>query len=83
MVFLSGGLVEIAFSFDTTESMSAALKEVKGRIKDIVQKLQSDVPGIRIAIFAHGDYCDADKYIVKWIDFGATYFSEWYIRHAN
>lgn len=67
-----GGLVEIAFSFDTTGSMSAALKEVKGRIKDIVQKLQSDVPGIRIAIFAHGDYCDADKYIVKWIDFGAT-----------
>ena len=30
------------------------------------------VSGIRIAIIAHGDYCDADKYIVKWIDFGAT-----------
>ena len=30
------------------------------------------VLGIRIAIIAHGDYCDADKYIVKWIDFGAT-----------
>ena len=28
--------------------------------------------GIRIAIIAHGDYCDADRYIVKWIDFGAT-----------
>ncbi|XP_052071339.1 uncharacterized protein LOC127709713 [Mytilus californianus] len=67
-----GGLVEIAFSFDTTGSMSAALNEVKGRIKDIVQKLQSDVPGIRIAIFAHGDYCDKDNYIIKWIDFGAT-----------
>ncbi|CAG2209639.1 unnamed protein product [Mytilus edulis] len=67
-----GGLVEIAFSFDTTGSMSAALNEVKGRIKDIVQKLQSDVPGIRIAIFAHGDYCDKDDYIIKWIDFGAT-----------
>ena len=23
-------------------------------------------------MIAHGDYCDADKYIVKWIDFGAT-----------
>ncbi|XP_071137009.1 uncharacterized protein [Mytilus edulis] len=67
-----GGLVEIAFSFDTTGSMRAALNEVKGRIKDIVQKLQSDVPGIRIAIFAHGDYCDKDNYIIKWIDFGAT-----------
>ena len=28
--------------------------------------------GIRIAVIAHGDYCDADKYIVKWIDFGAS-----------
>ena len=23
-------------------------------------------------MIAHGDYCDADKYIVKWIDFGST-----------
>jgi hypothetical protein len=36
-----GGLVEIAFSFDTTGSMSAALKEVKGRIKDIVQVIRN------------------------------------------
>ena len=28
--------------------------------------------GIRIAIIAHGDYCDADTYIVQWIDFGAS-----------
>lgn len=67
-----GGLIEVAFSFDTTGSMSAALEEVKGRIKDIAQKLQSDVPGIRIAIFAHGDYCDKHTYIIKWIDFGAS-----------
>lgn len=67
-----GGLIEVVFSFDTTGSMSAALDEVKGRIKDIVQKLQSDVPGIRIAIFAHGDYCDKHTYIIKWIDFGAS-----------
>ena len=23
-------------------------------------------------MIAHGDYCDADKYIVKWIDFGSS-----------
>ena len=28
--------------------------------------------GIRIAVIAHGDYCDYAKYIVKWIDFGAS-----------
>ena len=30
------------------------------------------VAGIRISVIAHGDYCDTDKYIVKWIDFGST-----------
>ena len=66
-----GGLIEIAISFDTTGSMYGCLAEVKGKIQDIVQKLQADIPGIRIAIIAHGDYCDKANYIVKWIDFGA------------
>ncbi|XP_033756534.1 uncharacterized protein LOC117339194 [Pecten maximus] len=67
-----GGLLEIAISFDTTGSMYGCLEEVRGRIQDMVQRLQADIPGIRIAIIAHGDYCDAANYIVKWIDFGAT-----------
>ncbi|OWF45263.1 uncharacterized protein LOC110457297 [Mizuhopecten yessoensis] len=67
-----GGLLEIAISFDTTGSMYGSLEEIRGRIKDMVQRLQADIPGIRIAIIAHGDYCDAKNYIVKWIDFGAT-----------
>jgi len=67
-----GGLLEIVFSFDTTGSMYGYLTEVRGRIKDMVQRLQADIPEIRIAIIAHGDYCDKDNYIVKWIDFGAT-----------
>ena len=32
--------------------------------------LQSDIPGIRIAVFAHGDYCDRhSSYVTKHIDF--------------
>ncbi|XP_069101071.1 uncharacterized protein [Argopecten irradians] len=67
-----GGLIEIAISFDTTGSMYGCLEEVRGRIQDMVQRLQADIPGIRIAVIAHGDYCDASNYIIKWIDFGAT-----------
>lgn len=28
--------------------------------------------GIRVAIIAHGDYCDEHNYVVKWVDFGAS-----------
>ncbi|XP_069101067.1 uncharacterized protein [Argopecten irradians] len=67
-----GGLIEIVISFDTTGSMYSCLEEVRGRIQDMVQRLQADIPGIRISVIAHGDYCDASNYIIKWIDFGAT-----------
>lgn len=62
--------MEIVFSFDTTGSMCSCLDEVRGRVQDMVQRLQSDIPGIRIAIFAHGDYCDAGStYVTKYEDF--------------
>jgi hypothetical protein len=67
-----GGLIEIAFSFDTTGSMTQCLDEVRGRVGDMIQRLQADIPNIRIAVIAHGDYCDADIYVIKWIDFGAS-----------
>lgn len=67
-----GGLIEIVFSFDTTGSMSSCIAEVRGRVGDMIQRLQADIPGIRIAVMAHGDYCDAHNYVIKWIDFGAS-----------
>lgn len=64
-----GGLFEIVFSFDTTGSMSRVIDEVKGRIQDMIQRLQADIPGIRIGVIAHGDYCDRDVfYLEKHID---------------
>nr|KAG5688437.1 hypothetical protein BaRGS_001854 [Batillaria attramentaria] len=38
--------------------MSQALDEVKGRVSDMMQRLLADIPGIRVAAVAHGDYCD-------------------------
>ncbi|KAJ8320927.1 hypothetical protein KUTeg_002514 [Tegillarca granosa] len=67
---LPGGSFEICFSFDTTGSMSSCIEEVKGRLQDMIQRLQADIPGIRIAVFAHGDYCDKGRtYVTKYIDF--------------
>lgn len=64
-----GGLLEIIFSFDTTGSMSSILDEVQSRLQDMIQRLQSDIPGIRIGVIAHGDYCDKDVfYLTKEID---------------
>ncbi|OWF53078.1 uncharacterized protein LOC110446844 [Mizuhopecten yessoensis] len=69
MALPPGGLQEICFSFDTTGSMYSCLDEVRGRIQDMIQRLQADIPGIKIAVFAHGDYCDRSNYITKHIDF--------------
>lgn len=69
-----GGLREIVFSFDTTGSMYSYMEEAGERIKDLVNRLQTDMTGIRLAFMAHGDYYDLshDRYLIKWIDFGAS-----------
>jgi hypothetical protein len=62
---------DIVFSFDTTGSMSQCIKEVKRKVKEVVSRLFKEIPGIRIGIVAHGDYCDKDKtYLMKHIDLG-------------
>lgn len=65
---LPNGNMEIVFSFDTTGSMCGYLDEVRGRVSDMVQRLQADIPGIKMSIFAHGDYCDKSNYITKHVD---------------
>lgn len=68
-MFPPGGPIDVVFSFDTTGSMYSWLEEIRGRIQDMIQCLQADIPGIRIAVMAHGDYCDTNTYVTKWIDF--------------
>ena len=64
------GPLQVVFSFDTTGSMSRALKEVRGRLSDMLQRLQTDIPAVTTAVVAHGDYCDeGSTYITKHVDF--------------
>ena len=32
-------------------------------------RLNKDIPALRMAVFAHGDYCDTRTYVTKWLDF--------------
>ncbi|ESO85061.1 hypothetical protein LOTGIDRAFT_168082 [Lottia gigantea] len=64
-----GGSMEIVFSFDTTGSMGECLVEATNNIQTIVKRLQTDIPGIRMAVFAHADYCNHNDYVTKYIDF--------------
>lgn len=60
---------DLVFSFDTTGSMSQCIQEVKRKVKEVVQRLFTEIPGIRIGVVAHGDYCDKETtYLMKHID---------------
>lgn len=61
--------IEILFSFDTTGSMYPCLTQVRQKIKETARRLFKDIPGLRIGIIAHGDYCDArETYVTSILD---------------
>ena len=64
-----GGPMEVMFSFDTTGSMSGCIAEVKTKVEEIITRLFADIPGLRISVMAHGDYCDKSTYVTKFVDF--------------
>ncbi|MCY7336983.1 MAG: VWA domain-containing protein [Chamaesiphon sp.] len=58
--------IEVVFSFDTTGSMYPCLTQVRRNLKSTITRLLDEIPGIRIGIVAHGDYCDAGStYVTK------------------
>jgi hypothetical protein len=59
------GKVEVVFSFDTTGSMYPCLTQVRKKVKTTIKRLFADLPGIRIGVIAHGDYCDSKIYVTK------------------
>lgn len=66
---MSQSNIEVVFSFDTTGSMYPCLTQVRRKIEQTVTRLLNEIPGIRIGIIAHGDYCDAGKtYVTKHLD---------------
>lgn len=52
------GMLDMVIAFDTTGSMSAYINAVKTHVKELVPKLFSTNPDLRIGIVAFGDYCD-------------------------
>lgn len=52
-------IVDIVISFDTTGSMYPCLAEVRRHVVNITQRLFREIPQLRLAVIAHGDYCDA------------------------
>ena len=59
---------DVVISFDTTGSMYPCLSEVRRNIKMITERLFKEIPNIRIALIAHGDYCDKEKKYIE-LDF--------------
>ena len=52
------GMLDMVIAFDTTGSMLAYINAVKTHVKELVPKLFSSNPDLRIGIVAFGDYCD-------------------------
>lgn len=62
--------VDVAFSFDTTGSMYPCLAAVRANLQTTIARLHRDVPSIRMAVIAHGDYCDRNmSYVTQRVDF--------------
>jgi hypothetical protein len=61
--------IEVVFSFDTTGSMYPCLTQVRRKLEATVSRLMKEIPGMRIGVIAHGDYCDArSTYVTKALD---------------
>lgn len=65
----SDGKLDMVIAFDTTGSMSAYLNAVRKHCTDLVPKLLSANPDMRISVVAFGDYCDMKSST----DFGDAY----------
>ena len=56
-----GNSTAIAISFDTTGSMDPCIQQVRQKLRDLVEMMSADIPGLKIGLIAHGDYCDGDN----------------------
>ena len=64
--------IDVCLTFDTTGSMYPCLTQVRRAQKELVKRLFKDIPNLRVAVIAHGDYCDAGRpYVTKTLDFSS------------
>lgn len=60
--------IDLLFSFDSTGSMYTVLTQVRRYIEQTTKYLFHEIPNIRVALIAHGDYCDEPR-AVETLDF--------------
>lgn len=49
---------DVLIALDTTGSMSPCIMECRRRVKEMLPKLFSSIPDLRVGMIAFGDYCD-------------------------
>jgi hypothetical protein len=58
--------IEVVISFDTTGSMYPCLTQLRRKADSAVRRLFEEIPGLRVGVIAHGDYCDdGHPYVLK------------------
>lgn len=60
--------IDLAISFDTTGSMYPCLTQVRRVVTELTRRLFKDIPGLRMAMVSHGDYCDGSD-VINIMDF--------------
>jgi hypothetical protein len=58
-----GGATQVAFSFDCTGSMRSCIGDVRQKLEETCEEMFADIPGLKVGLIAHGDYCDGDNCI--------------------
>lgn len=58
-----GKATEVVISFDTTGSMRSCIGDVRNKLTMSVREWFKDIPGLRVGVIAHGDYCDREHCI--------------------
>jgi hypothetical protein len=55
--------LDLLISFDDTGSMSSVRKQVRNKVNDLVGQLFDTIPGLRVGVIIHNDYCDMPRHI--------------------
>lgn len=53
--------MDLLISSDCTGSVASSLAQIRRNIKGLLDNLFDNIPNLRVAIAAHGDYCDAPR----------------------
>ena len=64
--------IQVLIHEDTTGSMSPCIGQVRRKVEGMFTDLLKNVPNLKVALGANGDYCDrGSSYVTKWHDFSS------------